>query len=73
MAKLLKVPVKKIDLHRADVVKMSAYQIEVMVDTGKHRMPKYRGKLTDAQIHDVAWYVKTLTGNESVEENGIAK
>ncbi len=73
MAKLLKVPLKKVDLHRDEVVRMSAYQIEAMIDSGKHRMPKYRGKLTDMQIHEIAQYVKTLTGNESRKEDETPK
>lgn len=73
MAKLLKVSLKKINLHRDEVLRMSSFQIETMIDTGKHRMPKYRGKLTDMQIHDVAQYVKILTGNVSQEDNETPK
>lgn len=73
MAQLLKIPVKKINLHRAEVLKMSIFQIESMIDTGKHRMPKYRGKLTDTQIHDIATYVKFLIGNEIPREKKISK
>jgi len=65
MVKILKVSIKKVNLHRKEIGRMSVYQIEELVDSGKHRMPKYRGKLTDSEIHDVAQYVKFLAGNES--------
>lgn len=70
MAHHLGIPLQRIDLGRGEVLKMSIYQIEAMIDSGKHRMPKYRGKLTDAQIHDIAMYVKKLTetGNPGDEK-----
>ncbi len=61
MARLLNTPLQKMNLHRKEVLRMSVIQIEAMIDTGKHRMPKYRGKLTDSQIHGIASYVKVLT------------
>ena len=68
MVKLLNVTKDQINLHRDSVIHMSIFQIENRVDSGKHRMPKYRGKLTDAQIHEVAAYLKNLTGNASATE-----
>lgn len=73
MAKILKTPLAKINLHRKEVVNMSIYQIESMIDTGKHRMPTYRGKLTDDQITEIAQYVKVMVGNETQKEEGVPK
>ena len=39
---------------------MSAADIATVIGSGKGKMPAYKGKLTDAQIKDVAAYVKTL-------------
>jgi mono/diheme cytochrome c family protein len=47
-------------LNGADVQKMSAADIAATITNGKGKMPAYKGKLTDAQINDVAGYVKTL-------------
>lgn len=68
MTQLLNVPLKKINLRRVEVQGMSVIQIEEKIDSGKHRMPKYRGKLTDSQIHDIAAYVKTFGVNEPPTE-----
>ena len=61
MTHLLDISLDKINLHRDEVRRMSVIQIEAMIDSGKHRMPKYRGKLTDNQIHDIASYVNQLS------------
>lgn len=47
-------------LNGADVQAMSAADIAADISNGKGKMPAYKGKLTDAQINDVAAYVKTL-------------
>ena len=47
-------------LNGADVQKMSAADIAATITNGKGKMPAYKGKLTDAQINDVAAFVKTL-------------
>lgn len=73
MARLLKVPLAKIDLRREEISSMSIYEVEALVDSGKHRMPTYRGKLTDTQIHEIARYLKFLVGNESQKEDEPAK
>ncbi len=73
MLKLLNVTRDKINLHRDEVVRMSVFQIETMVDSGKHRMPNYRGKLTDDQIHEVALYLKSLIGEGNPDESVTAK
>jgi mono/diheme cytochrome c family protein len=43
-----------------EVQKMSVADITTLVTDGKGKMPAFKGKLTDAQITDVAKYVKTL-------------
>jgi mono/diheme cytochrome c family protein len=73
MAKILKVPVEKLNLRRKKVAQMSPYQIEALVDSGNHRMPPYRGKLTDDQIHDVARYLVTLLAYEKQKESPAPK
>jgi cytochrome c6 len=39
---------------------MSEADLITLITNGKGKMPAYKGKLTDAQISDVAKYVKTL-------------
>jgi mono/diheme cytochrome c family protein len=68
MTHLLNTPLNKINLRRVEVQSMSVIQIEEKIDSGNHRMPKYRGKLTDSQIHDIAAYVKTFGVNELSKE-----
>jgi len=72
MAPNLKVDTDKLNLHRDEVVHKTLFEIETMVDSGDHKMPKYRGKLTDAQIHQVAMYMKQLTGNASAKDETAA-
>lgn len=47
-------------LNGPDVQKMSEADIAGAITNGKGKMPAYKGKLTDAQINDLAAYVKTL-------------
>ncbi len=47
-------------LNGADVQKMSAGDIAGVITNGKGKMPAYKGKLTDAQITELAGFVKTL-------------
>ena len=47
-------------LNSADVQGMSAADLAAAIANGKGKMPAYKGKLTDAQISDLAAYVKTL-------------
>jgi mono/diheme cytochrome c family protein len=47
-------------LNGPDVQKMSAAEIATAITDGKGKMPAYKGKLTDAQITDLAAYIKTL-------------
>ena len=47
-------------LNGADVQGMSTADIAADISNGKGKMPAYKGKLTDAQINDLAAYVKTL-------------
>ena len=68
MTQLLNTNLKKINLHRDEIRHLSVIQIEAIIDSGKHRMPKYGGKLTDSQIHDIASYVKILIRNEKPKE-----
>ena len=73
MAPLLDTSLNKINLHREEVRRMSVIQIEAMIDSGKHRMPKYRGKLTDNQIHDIASYVDQLSKSDVPKSGKIHK
>jgi mono/diheme cytochrome c family protein len=47
-------------LNSAEVQKMSEADLTAVIESGKGKMPAYKGKLTDAQIKDVAGFVKTL-------------
>lgn len=47
-------------LSSPEVQKMSEADLITLITNGKGKMPAYKGKLTDAQISDVAKYVKTL-------------
>jgi mono/diheme cytochrome c family protein len=71
MAPNLKVDASQLNLHRDEVVHKSVFEIETMVDSGDHKMPKYRGRLTDTQIHQVALYLKQLTGNASAKDEAV--
>lgn len=47
-------------LNGPDVQKMSEAELTEVITSGKGKMPAYKGKLTDAQIKDLASYIKTL-------------
>lgn len=47
-------------LNSPDIQKQSDADIAAAITNGKGKMPGYKGKLTDAQISDLATYVKTL-------------
>ncbi len=47
-------------LNSAEVQKMSVADLTAVIENGKGKMPAYKGKLTDAQIKDVAGFIKTL-------------
>jgi cytochrome c6 len=47
-------------LNGPDVQKLSAAEIDGAITNGKGKMPAYKGKLTEAQITELAGYVKTL-------------
>ena len=47
-------------LNGADVQKMSEAELTSAITDGKGKMPAYKGKLSDAQIKDLAGYIKTL-------------
>jgi mono/diheme cytochrome c family protein len=48
------------DFHSADVQKETDAELVDIIANGKNKMPKYTGKLTDAEIKDLAAYVRTL-------------
>lgn len=73
MAAILEVPVEKINLVWGKAGHMSSYEIEALVDAGNHRMPTYRGKLDDIEIHNVARYVVALVAYEKQEKSGSPK
>ena len=73
MASILKVPSQKVDLVHGKGGQMTSYEIEALVDAGNHRMPTYRGKLTDIEIHNVARYVVTLITYQKQKESGSSK
>jgi cytochrome c6 len=43
-----------------EVAKMSDEELESVVKSGKNKMPKYTGKLTEDQIKGLIKYVRTL-------------
>ena len=47
-------------LSSPEVQKMSDADLTAFISAGKGKMPAFKGKLTDAQISDVAKFVKTL-------------
>lgn len=69
MAKVLKVDPSLVDLTRADAVKMTAEDMQKTVTNGNKKMPKFKSKLTDAQISDLAQYVKSLQGGDSSSDS----
>jgi cytochrome c6 len=48
------------DFKDPDVVKQSDTELTKTTKEGKGKMPKYEGKLTDAQIKDLVAYIRTL-------------
>ena len=48
------------DLSSADVQKQSDSELTNIIKNGKGKMPKYDGKLTDAQIADLVKYIRSL-------------
>lgn len=56
MAKMMKVP----PASDPAVKKLSVAELTTIIANGKGKMPAYKGKLTDAQISDLAKYFKTL-------------
>jgi cytochrome c6 len=54
--KAMKVPSFK----SPDELKASDADLIAATKNGKGKMPSYNGKLTDAQIHDVISYIRTL-------------
>jgi cytochrome c6 len=48
------------DLSSADVQKQSDSELANIVKNGKGKMPKYDGKLSDAQIADLVKYIRSL-------------
>lgn len=48
------------DFKSPDVVKQTDAELIKTTREGKGKMPKYEGKLTDAQIKDLVKYIRTL-------------
>jgi cytochrome c6 len=48
------------DFHSTDVQKESVSDLADIITNGKNKMPKYAGKLKDAEIKDLAAYVLSL-------------
>ena len=48
------------DFHSPDVQKESVSDLADIITNGKNKMPKYAGKLKDAEIKDLAAYVQSL-------------
>ena len=48
------------DLSSPDVQKQSDADLANVIKNGKGKMPKYDGKLTDAQIAELVKYIRTL-------------
>jgi cytochrome c6 len=51
---------KVVDLHSADVQKMSDADLKTVITNGKNKMPAFKGKLTDAQMNDVISYIRVI-------------
>ena len=51
---------KAVSFSSPEVARMSETELAAVTKNGKGKMPAYAGKLTDAQIKEVAAYVKTL-------------
>jgi mono/diheme cytochrome c family protein len=51
------------DFHFAEVQKETDAELTDIISNGKDKMPKYAGKLKDAEIKDLVTYVRGL-GNK---------
>ncbi len=60
MAKVLKVDPVNMDLTRAAAVTLTDGEITTILNTGKNKMPKFKGKLTADQIGETVKYLRTL-------------
>ena len=48
------------DLHSAEAVKMTDAQMKRTITNGKNNMPPWKGQLSEAQISEVAAFVRSL-------------
>jgi cytochrome c6 len=48
------------DLGAADVQNVHDSELKTLLESGKGKMPAFKGKLTDAQMGDVIQYVRSL-------------
>ena len=48
------------DLGSADVQNVHDTELKTLLETGKGKMPSFKGKLTDAQMGDVIQYVRSF-------------
>ena len=48
------------DFHAPEVQKETDAEMTDIITNGKEKMPKYAGKLKDAEIKDLAAYVRAL-------------
>ncbi|HWR35248.1 MAG TPA: cytochrome c [Clostridia bacterium] len=48
------------DLNSPEVQKASDKELSALIETGKGKMPAYKGKLTDAQVSDLVKHIRTL-------------
>lgn len=56
MGKMMKVP----DLKSADVQKLPDAELTQAISAGKNKMPPFKGKLSDEQIHSLVSYIRQL-------------
>jgi cytochrome c oxidase cbb3-type subunit 3 len=48
------------DLHSPEALKMTNAQMKQLIANGRNNMPPWKGQLTEAQISEVAAFVRTL-------------
>jgi len=48
------------DLHAPEAVKMTNAQMKQLISNGKGNMPPWKGQLSEAQINEVAAFVRSL-------------
>ena len=60
MAKMFKADIQLMNLANGDAVKATDADLTKVINTGRNKMPAFKGKLKDEEIKGILAYVRTL-------------